>query len=62
MGYSRQTDIADHKRTPGVFSCTRKHVARRSRLKERGQRFYNPSSGRWLSRDPIGERGGRNLY
>jgi hypothetical protein len=26
------------------------------------QAFYNPSTGRWLSRDPIGERGGNNLY
>ena len=25
-------------------------------------RAYNPSSGRWLSRDPIGENGGINLY
>jgi hypothetical protein len=24
--------------------------------------FYNPDTGRWLSRDPIGERGGENLY
>ncbi len=24
--------------------------------------FYNPQQGRWLSRDPIGVRGGRNLY
>jgi hypothetical protein len=24
--------------------------------------FYNPSTGRWLSRDPIAERGGVNLY
>ena len=24
--------------------------------------FYDPNKGRWLSRDPIGERGGRNLY
>jgi hypothetical protein len=24
--------------------------------------FYNPSTGRWLSRDPIGEKGGNNLY
>jgi hypothetical protein len=23
--------------------------------------FYNPSAGRWLNRDPIGENGGRNL-
>lgn len=27
-----------------------------------GLRFYNPDSGRWLNRDPIGERGGLNLY
>jgi RHS repeat-associated protein len=27
-----------------------------------GYRYYNPSTGRWLSRDPIGERGGKNLY
>ena len=25
------------------------------------QAFYNPQTGRWLSRDPIGERGGQNL-
>jgi len=25
-------------------------------------RPYSPSTGRWLSRDPIGERGGLNLY
>jgi hypothetical protein len=24
--------------------------------------YYHPDEGRWLSRDPIGERGGRNLY
>ncbi len=27
-----------------------------------GYRYYNPSTGRWLSRDPIGELGGVNLY
>ena len=26
------------------------------------QAFYNPETGRWLSRDPIGEQGGKNLY
>ena len=26
------------------------------------QAFYNPSTGRWLSRDPAGERGGENLF
>jgi len=27
-----------------------------------GFRYYNTDSGRWLSRDPIGENGGVNLY
>jgi RHS repeat-associated protein len=27
-----------------------------------GYRFYNPSPGRWVNRDPIGEKGGANLY
>jgi len=27
-----------------------------------GYRYYNSSNGRWLGRDPIGERGGVNLY
>jgi RHS repeat-associated protein len=26
-----------------------------------GYRYYNPTPGRWLSRDPLEERGGRNL-
>lgn len=24
--------------------------------------FYNPSTGRWLNRDPIREKGGVNIY
>ena len=31
-------------------------------LVQNAQAFYNPSTGRWLNRDPIAERGGRNLY
>ncbi len=27
-----------------------------------GYRYYNPEMGRWVNRDPIGERGGINLY
>ena len=26
-----------------------------------GYRYYNPVTGRWISRDPIGERGGANI-
>jgi RHS repeat-associated protein len=27
-----------------------------------GHRYYSPTTGRWLSRDPIGEDGGDNVY
>ncbi|MFH1417084.1 MAG: RHS repeat-associated core domain-containing protein [Planctomycetota bacterium] len=27
-----------------------------------GYRYYSPRLGRWLNRDPIGEKGGQNLY
>jgi RHS repeat-associated protein len=27
-----------------------------------GYRYYSPSHGRWVSRDPIGEQGGESLY
>jgi RHS repeat-associated protein len=27
-----------------------------------GYRYYSPATGKWLSRDPIGEGGGENLY
>ena len=27
-----------------------------------GYRHYSPDLGRWITRDPIGERGGLNLY
>jgi hypothetical protein len=29
---------------------------------ETASAFYNPQTGRWLNRDPIGEEGGVNLY
>ena len=31
-------------------------------VQERGHRFYSPGLGRWVNRDPVRERGGRNLY
>ena len=31
-------------------------------ITEYGYRYYNPQLGRWPSRDPIGEKGGVNLY
>ncbi len=37
-------------------------VETRGGLSYYGYRHYSPELGRWLSRDPIGERGGVNLY
>jgi RHS repeat-associated protein len=39
-----------------------KYTDEESGLLYYGYRYYNPSTGRWLSRDPIGEEGGLNLY
>ena len=44
------------------FQFSTKYQDEESDLLYYGYRYYNGSSGRWLSRDPIGELGGRNLY
>lgn len=49
-------DLDSHFRYTGQFS----HVF--SGLVLAPYRAYEPSLGRWLNRDPIGERGGVNLY
>jgi len=41
---------------------TRASSGKTDRVPEYGYRYYDPLSGRWPSRDPIGERGGVNLY
>jgi RHS repeat-associated protein len=45
---------------PIRFSC--KYTDDESDFLYSGHRYYNPSTGRWLSRDPIKEAGGLNLY
>jgi RHS repeat-associated protein len=39
-----------------------KYTDRESDLLYYGYRYYNPSTGRWLNRDPLQEEGGSNLY
>ena len=43
-------------------TCSEKPVYRRMVIAISGMRYYNPTTGRWISRDPIGEEGGLNLY
>lgn len=47
-------------RNPFRFSTTYKDPV--TDFSYYGYRFYDPSHGRWLSRDPIAEAGGLNLY
>ena len=55
-------------RQPGRKSLPSRRVARPTATKSApgvryyGFRYYNPSTGRWPSRDPIEEQGGVNLY
>ena len=45
-----------------TFRFSTKYFDRESNLYYYGKRFYSPSLRRWLTRDPIEERGGRNIY
>ncbi len=44
------------------FRFSTKYLDQETNLYYYGYRYYSPELGRWLNRDPIGERGGRNLY
>ena len=44
------------------FNFTGLYQHAKSGLDMAAFRFYDPDLGRWLSRDPIGEAGGLNLY
>gem|GEM_PF-3983359 len=44
------------------FWFSTKYLDEETGLYYYGYRFYSPDLGRWLSRDPLGERGGINLY
>jgi RHS repeat-associated protein len=44
------------------FRFSTKYLDSETDLLYYGYRFYDPSTGRWLSRDPASEKGGLNLY
>ena len=50
------------KRLPSNGLRSRPRASRRTGVADYGYRYYDPVTGRWPSRDPIGERGGANIY
>jgi len=60
--------ISDHHRDSGtipnrfVFRFSSEYHDSETGLVYYNYRYYSPDLGRWLNRDPIGERGGWNLY
>jgi len=53
--------VADGSYTPR-YQFSSKEYDTATGLNYYGFRYYSPQLGRWVSRDPIGERGGRNVY
>src|SRR5947199_3230180 len=45
-----------------VYRFSSKEIHPNSGFYYYGYRFYDPGLQRWLNRDPVGERGGLNLY
>lgn len=45
-----------------AFKFSTKYTDAESGLLYYGYRYYNPGTGRWLNRDPIGETGGVSLF
>jgi len=43
-------------------ACKAKNAYRRFPQVMTGHRSYQPETGRWISRDPLGEMGGKHLY
>ena len=54
--------IATTGTAPSAFGFSTKYTDEETGLVYYGYRYYSPELGRWLSRDPIGERGGVNLH
>jgi RHS repeat-associated protein len=58
--YGRVTAITST--IPSDFQYAGMYAHATSGLNVTKYRFYDPNTGKWLSRDPIAERGGINLY
>jgi len=62
MGYFLTTITSSRKGMAGESLASPKTHTPGARVSNLGQRFYGPGLGRWLSRDPIGERDGASMF
>ena len=53
---------ASNSTTPNTFTFSSEVLDSETSLIYYNYRHYNPTDGRWISRDPIAEKGGKNLY
>jgi len=60
MGYF--LTIEPETAVPAIICAQPKTHTPASPVKERGYRYLSPEVGRWVNRDPIKEKGGKNLY
>jgi RHS repeat-associated protein len=61
-GFGNLTYSSGSQASANPYRCNTKWCHAVSGLCNYGYRWYNPSAGRWINRDPINEYGGTNLY
>ncbi|UDQ98377.1 RHS repeat-associated core domain-containing protein [Lentisphaerota bacterium WC36G] len=54
--------IADVETVENPFKFSSEYAEKETGLIYYNYRYYNPSTGKWINRDPIQEKGGINLY
>lgn len=60
--FGRTTVAGGNKADDFVFRFSTKYLDDDTGLYYYGHRYYNSELGRWINRDPIGEKGGPNLF
>jgi RHS repeat-associated protein len=60
--FGRTTSSSGALASANLYRFSSKMVHANSGLYYYGRRFYEPNLQRWINRDPIGERGGVNMY
>ena len=60
--YGRTLSSSGTLASANIYRFSSKEIHPNSGFYYYGFRFYDPNTQRWLNRDPIGEKGGKNLY